>query len=195
MRKTWNHAPLFRYHSTLQRTFAKGPTMDTKTLVAGLDFSRTRLLNTLDAIEKACREKNVDVQQVLAWRPGPGRAHIAWQAMHCGATHDKYLNVSVHGKPQANDPALVANFAGGSTPSDQNVPTLAAIRDSLRGPFEAFKQYVANLDAKGLERVMPGPNNTTRSLAEVITLLTWHEAHHQGQIHLTWNLYKAAHGL
>ena len=169
--------------------------MDTKTLVAGIDFARSRLLGTLDTIEKVCREKNVDVQKVLGWRPGPGRAHIAWQAMHCAATHDKYVNVNLLGKPQGNDAAVVANFGGGSTPSDENVPTLAAIRDALPGPFAAFRDYVSKLDATGLARVMPGPNNTTRSLAEVITLLTWHEAHHQGQIHLTWNLFKGAHGL
>jgi uncharacterized damage-inducible protein DinB len=40
--------------------------------------------------------------------------------------------------------------------------------------------------------MMPGPGGTQRSVAEAITLLTWHEAHHQGQIHLTVNLFKAA---
>jgi hypothetical protein len=30
---------------------------------------------------------------------------------------------------------------------------------------------------------------------ESFLLLAWHEAHHQGQIHLTINLYKAAHGI
>jgi hypothetical protein len=24
-------------------------------------------------------------------------------------------------------------------------------------------------------------------------LMAWHESHHQGQIHLTWNLYTASH--
>ena len=61
---------------------------------------------------------------MLAWRPGPGRAHIGWQAMHCAATHDRYLNVGLRGG-QPRDAALVANFAGGSTPSDQKVPDLA----------------------------------------------------------------------
>ena len=34
-----------------------------------------------------------------------------------------------------------------------------------------------------------------RTVAESIILFAWHEAHHQGQIHLTWNLYKQAHGI
>ena len=42
--------------------------MDRATLVASLDFSRTRLLGILDTIEKS----GEDPQKVLAWRPGPG---------------------------------------------------------------------------------------------------------------------------
>ncbi|MFT3788568.1 MAG: hypothetical protein QM770_20750 [Tepidisphaeraceae bacterium] len=38
-------------------------------------------------------------------------------------------------------------------------------------------------------------NGVTRGVGESFVLLAWHEAHHQGQIHITWNLYKAAHGV
>jgi hypothetical protein len=168
--------------------------MDAQTLLFGLDFARNRLIGTLDTIEKVAKEKGIDVAQVLAWRPGPGRAHIGWQAMHCAATHDKYLNVALLGQPP-KDEALVKNFGGGSTPSDQNVPALAAIRSALEGKLAALKQYVAGLDAAGLARMTTAPNNMQRSVGESITLLTWHESHHQGQVHLTWNLYKAAHGM
>ena len=131
---------------------------------------------------------------VLAWRPGPGRAHIAWQAMHCAATHDKYVHVGIlGGAPKDQD--LVTNYGGGSTPSDSNVPTLPVIREKLATSFANFRNYVETLDAAALERMIPAPNNTQRSVGEAIVLLTWHEAHHQGQIHLTWNLYKAAHGI
>ena len=160
--------------------------MDRDTLIAGLDFSRTRLLNILDVIEKSGQAP----AKVLAWRPGPGRAHIAWQAMHCAATHDKYLNVIIRGgKPK--DEALVANYGGGSTPSDQNVPDLAAIRTALEGPYAAFREYVGSITPAELERKMP----SGRTIGETIILFIWHEAHHQGQIHLTWNLYKQANGV
>src|SRR5580692_9732065 len=107
--------------------------MDVNTLLAGLDFSRSRLLGILETIEKSGQ----DMKKVLAWRPGPGRAHIAWQAMHCAATHDRYLNVGVKGgKPR--DEALVANFAGGSTPSDENVPQLPAILATLETHYAPF---------------------------------------------------------
>jgi len=164
--------------------------MDKDTLIAGLEFGRARLLGILDAIEKSGQ----DVQKVLAWRPGPGRAHIGWQAMHCAATHDRYLNVRLKGG-SATDPSLCDDFAGGSTPSDERVPTLADIRSKLQCQYAAFKAYVQSASADELAKVQDFPNNVKRSIAESIVLLTWHEAHHQGQIHLTWNLYKAAHGV
>jgi hypothetical protein len=169
--------------------------MDSATLVAALDFSRSRLLGLLATIEKTAAERGIPVQQILAWRPGPGRAHIGWQAIHCAATHDKYLNVAFLGKAAPNDPVLVANFGGGSTPSDENVPDLVTIRAALEKAYTPFRNAVSALDAAALARTIPGPNNTQRTVGEAIMLLTWHEAHHQGQIHLTWNLYKAAHGI
>ncbi|HWE02484.1 MAG TPA: DinB family protein [Tepidisphaeraceae bacterium] len=160
--------------------------MDLNTLLAGLDFSRSRLLGLLETIEKSGQ----DLAGVLAWRPGPGRAHIAWQAMHCAATHDRYLNVGLKGGA-VNDQALVAAYAGGSTPSDTNVPSLADIRSTLETTYGVFRNYVAALPASELSRMMA----SKRTVEESLLLMAWHEAHHQGQIHLTWNLYKQAHGV
>ena len=131
-----------------------------------------------------------DPADVLGWRPGPGRAHAAWQAMHCAATHDKYVNVSLKGGQPA-DPALVAAYGGGSTPSDQSLPGFAAIRSALEAHYRAFRDYVAALRPEDQSRKLP----SGRTVGESILLLAWHEAHHQGQIHLTWNLYKQAHGI
>lgn len=161
--------------------------MDRDTLLAGVDFARARLLGVLDTIEKSGQ----DVNKVLAWRPGPGRAHIGWQAMHCAATHDRYLNVGMRGAAAPRDPALVADYGGGSTPSDQKVPTLPAIRAALETNLRAFRDYVAGLTTDDFPRKLPNG----KTVGEAILLLTWHEAHHQGQIHLTWNLYKQAHGI
>lgn len=163
--------------------------MDIPTLLAGLQFARERLLASLDAIEKSGQ----DVNKVLAWRPGPGRAHIGWQAMHCAATHDRYLNVRLLGG-EPTDPQLVAAFAGGSTPDDQKVPTLPTIRDTLQRHYTQLRDYVAGSTPADLQRLVGSPGQQ-RTIAESLLLLTWHEAHHQGQIHLTWNLYKAAHGV
>jgi hypothetical protein len=160
--------------------------MDRDTLVAALDFGRGRLLNSLVVIEKAVP----DAAKVLAWRPGPGRAHIVWQAMHCAATLDRYLNVGVRGG-KARDEAMVAAYGGGSTPSDENIPSLADIRAALEVTYKDFRDFVTAVsDEEQARKLASG-----RTIAESIVLLTWHEAHHQGQIHLTWNLYKQANGI
>lgn len=162
--------------------------MDKDTLIACLEFSHSRLLAILETIEKSGQ----DLNKVLAWRPGPGRAHIAWQAMHCAATHDAYLNVGLlKGSPK--DAALVAGFSGGTTPSDDNVPSIGVIRDKLETAYSAFKNFVATQTPQSLEAKALSPGGKERTVGESIILLAWHEAHHQGQIHLTWNLYKAAH--
>ena len=164
--------------------------MDRDTLLAAVDFARARLLGTLDAIEKSGQ----DVQKVLGWRPGPGRAHIAWQAMHCAATHDRYINVRLRGGSE-RDKELVTNYAGGSTPSDQNIPSLATIREKLTTHINDFKEFVRSLSPADLQKKTEFPGGAQRTAAESIILLTWHEAHHQGQMHLTWNLFKAAHAI
>jgi hypothetical protein len=163
--------------------------MDRDTLIGMMQMVRQRLLGSLDVIEKSGR----DVGAVLAWRPGPGRAHIGWQAMHCAATHDKYLNVFIKGLASPVDAARLAAFGGGSTPSDQDVPMLAEIRAALDENLRAFTEYLASLAPADLQRQV-GPPDRRRTIAEAAMLMTWHEAHHQGQIHLTWNLYTAAHG-
>ncbi|MFT3788569.1 MAG: DinB family protein [Tepidisphaeraceae bacterium] len=119
--------------------------MDIATLLAVWEFSRARLLGILETIEKSGQ----DVQQVLAWRPGPGRAHIGWQAMHCAATHDRYINERLKGV-KVMDEARIANFAGGSTPSDTNVPSLADIRSALSSTYENAIAYLKTLTAVDL---------------------------------------------
>ena len=160
--------------------------MDRDTLLAMTDFSRARLLAALDTIEK----NGAHSEKALAWRPGSGRAHIAWQAMHCAATHDKYLNVNMRAG-QPNDAALVSSYGGGSTPTDESIPSLTTIRSTLAKEFEQFRQFIAGLTPTESKRKLANG----RTVEESVLLLAWHEAHHQGQIHLTWNLYKQAHGV
>ncbi len=181
--RKWRHILwlLATIHFTQERIII----FDLNTILSMLDFTRDRLVGSLDGIEKSGHE----IQRVLAWRPGIGRAHIAWQAMHCAATHDKYVNVRIKGG-NPSDLALCDSFAGGSTPSDTNVPSLEAIREKLRVNLEAFKLFLRTAD---LANVTDFPNNVQRTVGESAILLAWHEAHHQGQIHLTWNLYKAEH--
>lgn len=163
--------------------------MDIKTILDHMDFSRARLVGILGAIEKSGQ----DVGKVLAWRPGPGRAHIAWQLMHCAATHARSYYVNFRGGTMP-DESLYTSYGNGSTPSDQNIPGLEKVKQTLESTYADYRGYVAALKPADLDKEI-GPPERRRKLGDSLLLYNWHEGHHQGQIHLTWNLYKAAHGV
>lgn len=150
-----------------------------------LDYNRKRTLGTLDAVAAL-----PDPAAALGWRPGPGRAHLAWQLMHIAATDDRHLYVRMRGG-EPREPDLVKRFAGGSTPDD-NIPTVADIRQYLTDRRKELLDHLSalrdtDLDTKPNEQA-PWPYK------EWFQLLAWHEAHHQGQAHATLNLFKAAQG-
>lgn len=152
-------------------------------LVGLLELVRTRTRGLLDAVAAL-----PDPGRVLGWRPGPGRAHIAWQLLHIAGTDDRHLNVRMKGGAP-HDPELVRRFAGGSVPDD-DIPPLADVRrhleerraallDHLRSLSEAYLATRPSADA-------PWP------YGEWFQVLAWHEAHHHGQAHLTLNLYRVS---
>src|SRR4051794_10103639 len=103
-----------------------GSSMNTiENLVAQWQFNRPRTLGLLEKIEQ---EK--EPQRILGWRPGPGRAHIAWQLMHIGITEELFATerLVVGAKPAFTD--LVPRFKGGSTPDDE-IPAAGLIRRVL----------------------------------------------------------------
>ena len=148
-----------------------------------LAFSRRKTLELLDAIAAS-----PESAAILAWRPGPGRAHIAWQLMHIAATDDRHLHVRMTGgEPQKPD--LVRRFAGGSVPDD-DIPAVGLVKDYLAKSREAMLDHLRRLPEADLARK---PNEQAPWIYhEWFHVLTWHEAHHHGQAHLTYNLYRAA---
>lgn len=146
-----------------------------------MDFARKRTMNLIETIAK---EPNPE--KILGWRPGPGRAHIAWQLMHLGATDDRHLNIRMN-QGEAKETQFVERFAGGSTPDDE-IPSLDTIRQYLTSSREAILNHLMSLDDSKLDSK---PHDTAQWVySEWFQVLAWHEAHHQGQAHLTWNLYK-----
>src|SRR5262245_38985444 len=156
--------------------------MNQSDLVQLLEFARKRTEGFIDTI--AARP---DSAALLVWRPGPGRAHIAWQLMHIGATDDRHLNVRMRGGEPAS-PEFVGRFAGGSTPDDRPLG-LDVIRGYLRERREAMIEHIRSLPASAL-LTKPTPE-AQWVYEEWVKVLGWHEAHHQGQAHLTYNMYRA----
>lgn len=156
--------------------------MSNALLASFLKRSRNKSLELLDAI--AARPLS---EQALGWRPGPGRAHIAWQLMHVAATDDRHLHVRMKGGEPA-EPELVRRFAGGSTPDDA-IPTVDQIRIYLNDRRQELLAHLAGLLETDLAI---RPNRQIEwNYAEWFEVLAWHEAHHHGQAHLTYNLYRA----
>ena len=148
-----------------------------------LEFSRTKTLATLDAVAKLD-----NAAKVLGWRPGPGRAHVAWQLMHIAATDDRHVHMRMTGG-QPQEAENVRRFAGGSTP-DENIPSLDEIRRYLTAQRKEVTAYLQKLEPAMLDKKPMEQAPWTHR--EWVKMLAWHEAHHQGQAHITLNLCKTA---
>jgi len=150
------------------------------------EFNRDRTLATLDGIAKMG-----DPQRVLGWRPGPGRAHIAWQLMHIGITEQLFATERLVGKTP-EFPELVPRFKGGSKPDD-DIPALDTIRDVLATSRQHLLSTLSTFNDDDLGTVPEAFRERGWTLGTILQIIAWHEGHHQGQAHITLNLYKAAH--
>lgn len=157
-------------------------------LTETLDWNRQK---TLAYIEGLAKTDNIPA--VLGWRPGPGRAHIAWQMMHIAATDDRHVYVRMAapgGQPKNGE--FVRRFGAGSVPDD-DIPTLDAIKGYLATARADLHALLKTLDDGKLAQ--KPHDQAPWTYGEWLRVLAWHEAHHQGQAHLTFNLFKAAHGI
>lgn len=153
-------------------------------LIAAIQFNRTRTLALLDRIEK-----EAEPAAALGYRPGPGRAHIAWQLMHIAITEELFATERLTDK-QAAYPDLVPRFKGGSTPDD-NIPSVATIRQILNDSRQHLLATLSTFGDTHLGWMPPALAERKLSFLDVLHILAWHEGHHQGQAHITLNLFKA----
>jgi len=159
-------------------------------LVSQYQFNRPRTLGLLEKIEQ---EK--DPQRILGWRPGPGRAHIAWQLMHIGITEELFATERLVTGAKAQFADLVPRFKGGSTPDDE-IPNAALIRRVLeesRAHLLATLTRFSDRDLGTMPESLPEPMKQRKLLlVDILNIIAWHEPHHQGQAHITFNLCKAS---
>ncbi len=158
----------------------------TELLIKSLEFARARTLGLLDGIEK-----EPDPQAILAWRPGPGRAHIGWQLTHIAITEEIFATERLAPQKEAHWKELWPRFRGGSTPDD-DVPAVAMIRDVLTAAREHLLGTLRAIGDDRFDEIPEALRERKFTVRDVFFVLAWHEAHHQGQAHLTWNLYKAS---
>ncbi len=156
-----------------------------QTFAKSYEFYRGRTLGLLDAIEKLPAP-----QAVLAWRPGPARAHIGWQLMHIAVTEEIFATERLAPERSPRWKELWPRFRGGSTPDDQ-VPSAKEIRELLAGARSALLATLADYTDARLAEIPAALAERKLTVQDVLYLIGWHEAHHQGQAHLALNLWKA----
>lgn len=148
------------------------------------ESNRQRTLATLDEIAK-----HPNATEILGWRPGPGRAHIAWQLVHVGITEELFATERIL-QTSAAFSDLVPRFKGGSTPDD-DIPSVEMIRTVLNESREHLKATISKFNDTELDNVPEPLRERNWSIGKVIQVMAWHEPHHQGQAHITFNLWKA----
>ncbi len=155
-------------------------------LIKGIEFARARTLGFLDGIEK-----EPDPQALLAWRPGPGRAHVGWQLMHIAVTEEIFATERLAHQKESQWKELLPRFRGGSTPDD-DVPSVVMIREVLTGTREHLLGTLRTIGEDRIDEIPEALRERKFTFRDVFFLIAWHEGHHQGQAHLTANLYKAS---
>jgi uncharacterized damage-inducible protein DinB len=152
--------------------------------IRSLQFNRTKTLATLEQLEKLGSPS-----EVLAWRPGPARAHAAWQFMHIAVTEELFATSRLFGTEPALTP-FIDRFRGGSTP-DENIVDLDTIRTALADSRGHLMQAISGFRDHDLDHIPEPIKERGWSLRIVMQVMSWHESHHQGQIHITLNMWKS----
>ena len=155
------------------------------TLIKSYEFNRARTLSVLDRVEK-----DTDPLKLLGWRPGTGRAHVAWQLMHIGVTEEIFATERLAPDKKGAFPELWPRFRGGSTP-DNDIPSTDQIRHVLSEGREHLLDTLSQFGEQNLSDIPAALQERGLTLLNVLHILNWHEGHHQGQAHITLNLYAA----
>lgn len=155
-------------------------------LTKSFAFNRARTKALLDEIEKLPRP-----QEALAFRPGPGRAHIGWQLMHVGITEEIFATERLAPEKPGKWKELWPRFRGGSKPDD-DVPSAATIRQVLDEARQRLLETLSTYTDDRLGEIPPPLAERKLTFHDVLHILSWHEAHHQGQAHATLNTYRAS---
>lgn len=149
-------------------------------------FNRDRTLGLLKSIEQL-----PNPAAALAWRPGPGRAHIGWQLMHIGVTEEIFATERLAPSKTKAFADLWPRFRGGSTPDD-DVPSPDLIRRVLTESREHLLDTLSDYGDDRLTEIPPALAERKLTVNSVLHIVGWHEPHHHGQAHITLNLCRAA---
>ena len=154
-------------------------------LCRAMDFNRQR---TLDLLDRAA--KSTDPAMAFGWRPGPGRAHVAWQLMHVGVTELIFASERLAPDKEHVMEEFWERFRGGSV-VDDDIPSVDTIRQVLDTGRSELRATLADFSDDDLGHIPSALQERKLTLLDVLHILCFHESHHHGQAHLTLNLFDA----
>lgn len=154
-----------------------------ESIVSQWEINRDRTLATVKSLGE------IDSAAALAWRPGVGRAHIAWQLLHIAITEEVFGTQRL-AESDSKFADLLPKYRGGSTPEDGDQPSLDEITNVLAETRQNLLATVSGLSDDDLDKIPPGMAERGWTLRRTLQIITWHEPHHQGQSHITQNLFK-----
>lgn len=156
----------------------------TATIIEILEFNRNM---TLKLLEEIAHSK--DPANALAYQPSPQRAHICWQIMHIGITEELFATERLRNAP-SNLTDWFPQFQKGSV-ADSVVPTVEVIQNVLSESRAHVIDAISQITDDQLDLVPDGLAERGWTNRMALQILSWHEAHHQGQAHFLLNSWKA----
>jgi len=156
----------------------------TATIIQLLEFNRNMTLRLLEEVAQTKNPANA-----LAYQPGPQRAHIAWQIMHIAITEELFATERLRNAP-SNLTGWFSQFQKGSV-ADNNIPTVEEIQNVLAQSRANVVEAISQITEDQLDLVPEGLAERGWTNRTALQVLSWHEAHHQGQAHFLFNSWKA----
>ena len=149
------------------------------TVIAQMEFNRSVTFRLLAEIEKTGK-----ADHVLRWSVGK-HAPIGWHLMHLAASEDRFAVML--GAPGLVSEDYATKFSSGKDAA-RDVPSAGAVREYLDQTRASLVQALEKFD---LSRIDEKPAaDAPFDYGTIIKILSFHEAHHQGQAHATFNIYK-----
>jgi uncharacterized damage-inducible protein DinB len=109
--------------------------------------------------------------------------------MHIAVTEDIFATERLKPEQPPTLAPLWSRFRGGSQP-DEEIPTIDEIRHALQLSRNNLEATLSSYTDERLTEIPAALRERGWSVLTVLQVIGWHEAHHQGQAHLTYNLFK-----
>ena len=147
---------------------------------------------------EALLPRRAHVLTFLNLKGGVGKTHTAW--LLASVCQERSLRLL------AVDTDTQANFTGSFLPERDNRPGVEAlfhpgaestaaalIRPVLTESRAHLLETLTRFGDKDLGAISESFKERGLALVDILHILAWHEPHHQGQAHITLNLWKVAH--